>query len=75
MKQNILLLGGSGNLGSNIVKSKLFKNLKSPSKKILNILNKVKIEKYLIKNNIDLVIHGAGIARVRACEKNKKKSI
>ena len=47
--------------------------MKSPSKKILNILNKVKIEKYLIKNNIDLVIHGAGIARVRA-RKNKKKA-
>tara|TARA_X000000368_G_C22963230_1_gene681955 strand:+ start:351 stop:1091 length:741 start_codon:yes stop_codon:yes gene_type:complete len=74
MKKNILLLGGSGNLGSNIVKSKLFKNLKSPPKKILNILNKVKIEKYLMKNKIDLVIHGAGIARVKTCEKNKKKA-
>ncbi len=31
----ILLIGGSGNLGSSIIKSELFENLYSPDKKIL----------------------------------------
>ncbi len=74
MKQNILLLGGSGNLGSNIIKSKLFKNLKSPIKKKLNILNKDKIQSYLLNNKINLVLHCAGMARVKKCEKFKKKA-
>ena len=60
MKQNILLLGGSGNLGSNIIKSKLFKNLKSPIKKKLNILNKNKIQSYLLNNKINLVVGCGG---------------
>jgi dTDP-4-dehydrorhamnose reductase len=74
LKNNILLLGGSGNLGSKIIKSKIFLNLKYPSKKELNILNKNKIEKYLIKNDIDLVLHCAALARLRDCEVNKKNA-
>ena len=72
MKNNILLLGGSGNLGSKITKSKIFSNLKHPSKKKLNILSKNKIEKYLIKNDIDLILHCAAFARLKECELNKK---
>jgi len=74
LHNNILLLGGSGRLGSNIIKSKLFINIKYPSKKTLNILNKKKIKEFLIKNNIDLILHCAGIARVKECEKNKKNA-
>ncbi len=74
MKDNILLLGGSGTLGKAIIKSKLFKNLKYPSKKKLNILNKKKIEDFIIKNNIQIILHCAAIARVKECEKNKKKA-
>ena len=75
MTDNILLLGGSGNLGSKIIKSKEFDNLKFPTKKKLNILNIKKIENYLLKNNIDLIIHCAALARVRECELNKEKAI
>ncbi len=74
LKNNILLLGGSGTLGSRIVKSKIFSNLKYPSKKKLNISNKKNIEKYLFKNNINLVLHCAALARVKECENNKKKA-
>ena len=66
-----LLLGGSGNLGSSIIKSRLFNNIKYPNKKKLNILSQRMIEKYLQKNNIELIIHCAGMARVRECEQNK----
>ena len=75
MKNNILLLGGSGTLGKHIIKSKYFSNLKFPTKKQLNILNKKKIEKFLINHNIDLVIHCAALARIKECEINKKKAI
>lgn len=75
LKNNILLLGGSGNLGSSIIKSNFFKNIKYPSKKKLNILNQNKIERYLRQNNIYLILHCAALARVRECENNKKKAI
>ncbi len=69
-----LLLGGSGNLGSSLIKSRLFTNLKFPRKKTLNILSKRKIENYLLKNNIKIVIHCAGMARVRECERFKNRA-
>ena len=34
MKSSILLLGGTGTLGSAIIRSKIFPNLKHPSKKV-----------------------------------------
>ena len=74
MKNNILLLGGSGTLGKAIIKSKLFKNLKHPSSKQTNILSQKKIEKFIIKHNIKTVLHFAALARVKECEKNKKKA-
>ena len=74
MKNNVLLLGGSGTLGSKIIKSKFFPNLKYPKKKILNILNKKQIENYLIKKKINLVLHCAALARVKDCEFNKNKA-
>ena len=74
LKGNILLLGGSGTLGSCIIKSKKFPKLKYPNKKKLNILNKKKIINYLSKNNIKLILHCAAIARVRECELNKSKA-
>ena len=75
MKGNILLLGGTGTLGSKIIKSKFFKNLKNPKKNELNILSKKKIENYLLKNDINLILHCAALARVKECESNKKKAM
>lgn len=74
MTDNILLLGGSGNLGSTIIKSGKFKNIFYPNKKKLNILNKKKITSYLIENKIRIIIHAAGLARVKLCEKYKNKA-
>ena len=74
MKNNVLLLGGSGTLGSSIIKSSLFKEILFPSRKELNILNKKKLEKYFLNHNINLIIHSAALARVRACQSNKKKA-
>lgn len=68
------MLGGTGTLGKAIIKSKLFKNLKYPSSKKVNILSKKKIESFLIKNQIDTIIHCAAVARVKECEENKKRA-
>ena len=69
-----LLIGGSGSLGSSIIKSKIFKNIDAPSKKKLNLLNKSSIGKFLSRK-YDLVINCAAIARMKECEKNPKKAI
>jgi len=74
LKTNVLLLGGTGTLGSQIIRAKLFPNLKHPRKKTLDILKKNKIEKYLIKNKINIILHCAALARVKECELNKNKA-
>ena len=75
VKNNVLLLGGSGTLGSSIIKSELFKDLLYPNSNELNILNQKQLEKYFLKHNIKLIIHCAALARVRDCESNKDKAL
>tara|TARA_B100000965_G_scaffold49465_1_gene36392 strand:+ start:2553 stop:3299 length:747 start_codon:yes stop_codon:yes gene_type:complete len=75
LKNNILLLGGTGTLGRHIIESNLFSNLIHPSKKKLNILNQNKIEKFILNNNIKIILHCAALARVKECENNKQKAI
>ena len=74
LKNNILLLGGSSTLGKALIRSKLFKNLYYPSSKVLNILNQRKLEEFLIKKKIRIVLHFAALARVKECQFNKKKA-
>ena len=74
LKSKILLLGGSGNLGSTIIKSNIFKNILYPNKNKINILNKKKIINFLIENKIQIIIHAAGLARIKDCEKFKNKA-
>ena len=74
-KDKILLLGGSGNLGSSIIKSKIFKNLYAPNKKILNIEDSKSIAKILNRMNIKTIINCAAIARIKECEANPSKAI
>lgn len=74
LKSKILLLGGSGNLGSTIIKSNVFKNILYPNKNKINILNKKKIINFLIENKIQIIIHAAGLARIKDCEKFKNKA-
>jgi dTDP-4-dehydrorhamnose reductase len=69
VKHRILLLGGSGQLGREILDSKIFSNIYSPNKKMLNILDKRKIIKYLSSNKITIIINCAAKARMDYCEK------
>ena len=72
---SILVLGGSGTLGSFIKKNRFFKNSYFPTKKILNINNKISIKNFIKKKNIKIIINCAAIARMSECEKNKKLAI
>ena len=72
--RKILLIGGTGNLGSSVIKSKVFKNLDSPSKQNLNLLKSSSISRFL-KNKYHLIINCAGIARMKECEKNPFRAI
>ena len=72
--KKVLLIGGGGTLGSSIVKLRIFKNLDSPKKKRLNLLKKSSINKFL-KNDYNLIINCAAIARMRKCEKNPIEAI
>ena len=73
-KNKTLLIGGSGNLGSNIIKSNIFENLYYPSKNKLNILDKNSIRKILKKHKFNLIINCAAVARMKECEKNPHKA-
>jgi dTDP-4-dehydrorhamnose reductase len=70
----ILLLGGSGQLGKNILKSKKFKKIHFPKKKDLNLLNKKQIDRFISKK-YKAIINCTGYARVRDCEKHPFKAI
>ena len=73
--KNVLLMGGGGNLGSEIIKSKIFKNIYAPSKNTLNLLDQKKIRKILETKKFNLVINCASLARMEYCEKNIGKAI
>ena len=70
----VLLIGGSGTLGSTFVNLKIFKKLDAPKKKELNLLNKKSIRKF-IKKKYNVIINCAAVARMRECEKNPYKAI
>ena len=72
--KKVLLIGGSGKLGSSILKSKLFKNITAPPKKNLNLLKKQSIRK-ILKQNFDVIINCAAIARMKECEANPNLAI
>ena len=63
MKKIILLTGGSGLVGRNIVNHNFSQNYKilSPTSSDLNLLNYKDIEDYLALNRPEIVIHAAGI--------------
>ena len=72
--KRILLIGGSGTLGSCIIKSKIFKKIDAPKKNQLNLTNKSNIKKFLFKR-YDLIINCAAVARMKECEKKPIKAI
>ena len=72
---NILLTGGSGKLGTAIIKSKIFSSLLVPSRNILDITNSATTKNFFDDNDIDAVIHCAALARMAQCEKDPVKAI
>lgn len=71
--KKVLLIGGGGTLGSSIIRSKIFQDLDAPKKKDLNLLKKSSINKFL-KNEYNLIINCAAIARMKECEKNPSRA-
>jgi dTDP-4-dehydrorhamnose reductase len=68
--KQVLLTGGSGNLGSSIVDSGKFENLLSPPHSEFDITSPSSMSRYLQNNPIDCVVHCAAKARVQECEKD-----
>lgn len=73
IKNEYLIIGGSGDLGKSIIKYRKNFKLVYPKKKKLNILNKKSILQN-IKENTKVIINCAGLARIRECEKKPKKA-
>ena len=73
IKGEYLIIGGSGNLGKSIIKFNKTHKLFYPKKKKLNLLNKKSIIQN-IKENTDVIINCAGLARIRECEKKTQKA-
>ena len=71
--KKILLIGAKGNLGSAIIRSRLFKNISTPDKKKLNLLKKKNIKNFLSKK-FDIIINCSGYPRIKNCEENVLKS-
>lgn len=75
MKSKVLLLGGSGNLGSEIIRSNLFKNIYAPKRKFLNILSIFQINRILKKYKPNIIINCASLARMKICEQKVDEAI
>ena len=76
MKKKIVVTGGTGRFGEILKKYKTKHNLFFPTKNQLNILNIVKIKKYLKKVKPDILIHLAGLSRpMKIHDTNIQKSI
>ena len=75
-KNKIVITGGSGRFGSELKKIKNKYKLLFPNKRKLNILNSKNIEKYLIAQKPNCLIHLAGLSRpMEIHEKHIDKSI
>ncbi|KAF6245770.1 sugar nucleotide-binding protein [Nitrosopumilus sp. b2] len=67
---NILLTGGSGNLGTEL--KKILPNCIAPTKQELDITNRNQVFDFFKNNSIDVVIHTAAITKIRFCEENQR---
>ena len=68
--KNILLTGGSGKLGSRIVKSGLVNSLLYPKKEELDITIPKSLRSYFRRNKIDGVINCAALSKMFTCQKD-----
>jgi len=73
--KKVLLTGGNGTLGSQIIQSKYFDHLLAPTKQRLDITQSASIDDYFFHNNFDIVIHCAALARMARCEENPIEAI
>ena len=72
---NILLTGEGGTLGTQIIKSKLFDNLLTPSKNELDITQSTSINNFFCDNEINFVIHCAALSKMAICEEKPLDAI
>jgi dTDP-4-dehydrorhamnose reductase len=73
--EKVLILGGSGLLGRNLLKlidNQKFKVL-SPSSKQLNVKNKQQIENFFNTNKVDICIHCAALKNVKKIQTSEKE--
>ena len=75
IKKNILLIGGTGNLGSKILSSNFFNNIYAPKRKEFDLLKRKSIYKIINKKRIKIIINCAAMARIKDCENNPNKAI
>jgi len=68
----ILITGGSGKLGKELIKR--FPNTVHPSHKEMDITNPQSVNTYIAEQRPDLVIHCAAITGIRECEEKQQKA-
>ncbi len=73
--KNILLTGGSGRLGQEIIKSGYFSGILAPSHEKMDITDQSSISRFFEKNDFGAIIHCAAIARMADCQSDPVKSI
>ena len=73
--KNILLTGGSGTLGSNIINLNYIENIIAPTHDELDICNPYLIEKFFQSNEINAIINCVALARIKECEENPVKAL
>lgn len=73
--KNILLTGGSGNLGTAILESGKFLEVLSPSHEAFDLCNIDSIRDFLKGKSVDAVIHCAALTSMPECEKNPANAV
>ena len=77
MSHKIFITGGSGLLGSNLIKELKLRNISyaAPGSSECNILNYDELESSIVNSKADIVIHCAAIAKFAEVEKDPIKSL